>query len=207
MKRLSWSDPETITYIATQLHSGKIVLAEGDTVLGLLSDVSVQGVAQLNSIKKRFEKPYLVLAGTVQKVFAFIEIEPSRFFQIEKFINNCWPGPVTLIFKAKKGGFEPAQSPQGTIAIRVPQHAGLLQLLSHFQALFSTSANISGQPVPHTLEDVDSSIIDAVACVVMNDFQEQNSSMVPSTIIDCTGEKPVVVRQGAFDARQLLEFM
>ena len=207
MRILSWNNPETIDYVEKELHRGQVVLAEGDTVLGLLADVSEKGVAQLNYIKSRFAKPYLILVGSSKKVFDFIEIDKRKMFQIEKLINGCWPGPVTLIFRAKKGVFEPAQSPEGTIAIRVPNHAGLLQLLSQFDALFSTSANSSGAPVPSSIEQVDKVIMDAVACVVMNDAHEKEQSTVPSTIIDCTGEQLIVVRQGAFDVAKLADIM
>jgi len=201
MKRLFWGNQEAITYITKELQNGEVILAEGDTVLGLLADVSAKGVEQLNHIKKRSQKPYLILVGNSKKVFDFIEVDKEKFFQTEKLIYACWPGPVTLIFKAKEGIFPAAQTPEGTIAIRVPNHPGLLQLLSHFDALFSTSANSSGQPVPDSIEAVDASILDAVACIVVNDANKQ--STVPSTIIDCTGEKPVIVRQGAFDMSKL----
>lgn len=204
MKRLFWTNRDTIHHVEKELHNGEVILAEGDTVLGLLADVSAKGVAQLDHIKSRSHKPYLILVGNSKKVFDFIAIDPGKFFQTEKIINNCWPGPVTLIFKAKEGVFPAAQTPEGTIAIRVPNHPGLLQLLSHFDALFSTSANRSGQPVPGSIEEVDASILDAVACVVLNDNTEKEKSTLASTIIDCTKEKPVIVRQGAFDAHKLM---
>jgi tRNA A37 threonylcarbamoyladenosine synthetase subunit TsaC/SUA5/YrdC len=51
---------------------------------------------------------------------------------------------------------------------------------------------------------VDSSILDAVSCIVMNNAQKQAKLVLPSTIIDCTGDELVVVRQGAFDISSLL---
>ena len=205
MRKLSWSNPETTDYLEKELHNGGVVLAEGDTVLGLLVDVSEKGVAHLDCIKNRSKKPYLILIGSPQKVFDFIEIDQKKIFQVEKLINICWPGPVTLIFRAKQGVCEQARSEDGTIALRVPDHAGLLQLLARFEALFSTSANKGGAPVPEALEQVDSHISDSVACVVTND--EKSESTLPSTIIDCTGDKLKVVREGAFDSRQLADFM
>lgn len=199
MRRLFWGDGDTINYVAKELKEGSVVLAEGDTVVGLLADVSEKGVAQLNHIKSRLHKPYLVLVETKEKACKLIKSDGNKLFQIEKLMNMCWPGPVTLIFWAKEGILPAAQTSEGTIAIRVPDHQGLLQLLAHFDALFSTSANTSGQSVPSKLEDVDACILDAVACIVMNSDDEKGKLMVPSTIIDCTGEKPVVVRQGAFN--------
>jgi L-threonylcarbamoyladenylate synthase len=199
MEPLFWSNLATIESVAKVLQEGKVVLAEGDTVLGLLADVSEQGRAQLDHIKSRSQKPYLILIGSPQKAFDFIEIDADKIFQTEKLIKKCWPGPVTLIFKVKTDVPVYLQSVDGTVALRVPDHAGLLQLLSHFNGLFSTSANNSGQPVPHSIEEVDQSILQAVDCVVLNDAHKKTESVLPSTIIDCTGDELVVVRQGAFD--------
>src|SRR5260221_9427494 len=205
MKTLFWDNQATIDYLQKELHKGGVVLAEGDTVLGLLADVSEKGRTQLDSIKSRSKKPYLILVATTQKALDFIEIDAKKLFQTEKLMDKCWPGPVTLIFKAKTDIAPYAQSADGTVALRVPDHAGLQQLLPHFDGLFSTSANNSGQPVPATVEAVDSSILDAVACVVMNDNQKKTATTLPSTIIDCTGDGLVVVRQGAFDISKGLD--
>lgn len=205
MKTLFWGDQGAVEYIGKELHEGRVALAEGDTVLGLLADVSEKGREQLDAIKNRSKKPYLMLIGTSQKAFEFIEVDKERTFQIEKLINKCWPGPVTLIFKAKTDIVSYAKSADGTVALRVPDHAGLLQLLSHFDGLFSTSANNAGEPVPTGIEEVSDSILNAVSCFVMNDSQKRAGSVLPSTIIDCTGDTLVVVRQGAFDTSNLLD--
>lgn len=207
MRTLSWSNPETIDCLEKELRNGEVVLAEGDTVLGLLANVSEKGVAQLDSIKNRSKKPYLILIGRPQKVFDFIETDQKRFFQIEKLINICWPGPVTLIFKAKAGVLHLAQSVEGNIALRVPLHNGLLQLLARFDALFSTSANSSGQSVPSFLGAVNNTIISSVACTVVNDIYNNLQSTLSSTIIDCTGRQLVVVREGAFDVNKLVDMI
>jgi len=206
MRELFWSNPKAIDFLEKELHDGRVVLAEGDTVLGLLADVSEKGVVQLDHIKGRSQKPYLILVGDPKKAFNFIEIDPKKVFQVEKLINICWPGPVTLIFKAKNEVSSQAKSAQGNIALRIPDHAGLLQLLSRFDALFSTSANRSGQPVPNGLGQVDSHIKDSVACIVVNDAHERAESDLPSTIIDCTGDKLIVVRKGAFELTRLKSF-
>jgi L-threonylcarbamoyladenylate synthase len=207
MRILSWNNPETIDYIEKELHSGRVVLAEGDTVLGLLADVSEKGLAQLDQIKSRSKKPYLILIGSPQKVFDFIEIDPKKVIQTEKLINICWPGPVTLIFRAKAGLVSSSKSADGTIAIRVPDHAGLLALLAKIDALFSTSANSSGEPVPSSIEAVDSAIKSSVACIIENPPRAKSQSSLPSTIIDCTGDRLVVVREGAFDISKLVNLM
>jgi L-threonylcarbamoyladenylate synthase len=205
MKPLLWDDPGVAERIEKILSQGEVVLASGDTVLGLLADISVESFDRLNTIKSRSEKPYLLLVSHAEKALEFIEISSGLLFQFEKLAKNCWPGPVTLIFNAKKSIADGIKSPQGTIAIRVPDHQGLQKVLRHRQALFSTSANKSGNPVPTTIAQVDKEILDAVSGIVINRLE--GDSTLPSTILDCTGEKVVVVRQGAFPMERLKNFL
>lgn len=202
MTPLFWNNNNTIDYIENVLRDGGVILAEGDTVLGLLADISAKGRVSLDMIKSREKKPYLVLAENKEKALNFIKNDAEKVCQIEKLMNMCWPGPATLIFRGKPGSAVTSQD--GTIAIRVPDHAGLLMLLSRFEGLFSTSANLSGASVPANLEEVAPSIMQSVAGVVVNDGSAQ--STVPSTIIDCTGEKIKIVREGAFSVEKLAEF-
>jgi len=205
MKPLFWGNKLTLDLVKKELCDGMVVLSEGDTVLGLLADVSKVGYAKLDHIKSRERKPYLLLVANQEKALNLIEKSAIKICQIEKLLNICWPGPATLIFRAKATVPEGVKSPEGNVAIRVPDHAGLLQLLQHFDALYSTSANSSGKQVPACLEDVDQSIKQAVACIVLN--QNNTQSIVPSTIIDCTGQKIRIVRSGAFSVEKLKEFL
>lgn len=205
MKPLFWGSQSTLEQVEKELKDGNVVLAGGDTVFGLLADVSEVGYAKLDCIKKRSKKPYLLLVANQEKAFRLIEKNKTKICQIEKLINICWPGPATLIFRAKASVPQGVKSPEGNVAIRIPDHAGLLQLLQHFDALYSTSANTSGKEVPGTLQDVEDDIMQAVACVVLNENQAE--SIVPSTIIDCTGERIKIIRNGAFPVEKLAEFL
>ena len=85
----------------------------------------------------------------------------------------------------------------------MPNHAGLLSLLQHVPALFSTSANKSGQPVPTTIEALDVDILSSVAYIINDGEQGEAASTVPSTILDCTGEVIRVVREGAYSIERI----
>lgn len=205
MRTLLWGNHATIDLLKNELRQGRVVLGDGDTVLGLLADVSEEGVAQLNHIKSRSKKPYLVLVHDYKKALKFIQYDESKLLQTEKLMNICWPGPVTIIFRAKSDLPDFMKAADGTIALRVPKHDGLLQLLAHFDGLFSTSANSSGDPVPSSIEQVNDDIMHSVACIVLNnEYGSAQSAAIPSTIIDCTGDQLVVVRQGAFSVDALM---
>jgi len=103
------------------------------------------------------------------------------------------------------------KSPEGTIAIRVPDHAGLQNLLAHFPGLFSTSANCAGDPVPTSVAVIDPEILTRVAYVITDEPEsaqvEPGQKKAPSTIIDCTGPEVKIVREGAFSLAQLRKFV
>lgn len=187
---LSWQDSQTHFILEKQLKNNQIVLTSTDTVIGLLGQLSQASFEQINAIKKRTDKPYLVLVGSVAKAKKFMAADISG--QIQQLMATAWPGPLTLIVRAKPG-LPTFMTSTGAIAIRVPKHVGLLQLLQKFDGLFSTSANLAGEPVPVSLAAVDQSIKDAVAQLV--DGQQEET---PSTILDCTGDTIKLVRAGAY---------
>lgn len=207
MRSLLWNRSETIDLLEQELGKGGVVLAEGDTVLGLLANVSGNGARRLDHIKNRDKKPYLILVSDYKKALNLIDVPQDKLFQTEKLMNKCWPGPVTLIFSANRESDVYKKYSNGTFGIRVPHHNGLLQLLERFDALFSTSANSSGMPTPTTLQEVDATIMGAVEFVVLNNDTGDDAfkSTLPSTIIDCTGDQLVVVRHGAFPVDALTD--
>jgi L-threonylcarbamoyladenylate synthase len=197
--KLLWSQPQTTEILAYALKQGQLVVGSSDTVLGFLADVTPAGFARLNSIKQRAQKPYLILIGSKDKIDLFASMPLSGAAQ--KLVAACWPGPLTLIIKASEDLPDFMISPLGTVAIRMPAHDGLLELLQQFDGLFSTSANLTGQPVPATLEQLDARIIQSLAYIV--DDAKPQQAEVPSTIIDCSKVIPVIVREGAY-SRTLL---
>jgi L-threonylcarbamoyladenylate synthase len=205
MKPLFWDNSATLSLMQNELKKGEVLLAAGDTVLGLLADISMEGYLKLDDLKKRSQKPYLLLVENPKKALNFIEKSVENEIQIEKLMSNCWPGPLTLILRAKDCVPLGVKSSEGNVALRMPAHEGLLALLHHFDALYSTSANTSGKPVPGDLDQVETTILDGVACVVLN--EDQTAQMVPSTIIDCTGETVKIVREGAFAIDRLQEYL
>ena len=203
IKWLYWDDLGAIDRIEQALRAGKAVLGSSDTVFGLLAMPCQSGLRELDQIKQRADKPYLVLIGQKDKAELFVN--QQDIFQIENIINVCWPGPLTLILRAKAGVAQYMQSKDGTIALRVPNHTGLQQLLSRFDGLFSTSANRTGQPIPSTLDEIDKEILQQAACVVIDRMRPEHiqKEVRPSTILDCSGDEIKVIREGAYPVDQL----
>ena len=204
-RTLFWLDPLTIKLLAQSLDQGHVSLTSTDTILGLLAPLMQQGFDALNGIKKsRDGKAYLILISSIQKLEHFIDLAHLDNCVV-RALQRGWPGPLTVVFKAKTTLPEWLKGSDGTIALRCPNHQGLLTVLKNYDGLFSTSANLSGQPSPEKLEQVDAKILDNIDLIVLDD--QNASTSASSTLIDLSDvQKGIkVLRQGAFSSQQLKE--
>lgn len=200
---LRWDKQEDIEQLSKALNQKEVVVTTGDTVLGLMASLTQQGYDRINEIKQRAGKPHLLLIGSKQKLSHFVDQELSK--QTQQIINAAWPGPVTLIFKAKKDLPSYMKAENGTIAVRVPDHKGLLQLLQSHDGLFSTSANIHKEPVPATIDLLDYRIKEKIVATCVDSFDALDS--IPSTILDCSSGQVKVIRAGEALKHQLKNFI
>ncbi len=197
-----WNDPFVTKHIESDLLNGNIVLSSTDTVLGLMACFSKEGLEALNTLKGRdLFRANLVLVDSLQKASQLIVIPSGSI--IEK-LAQCWPAPLTLIGKACKGVDPSLCSSAGTIGVRIPNHLGLLGVLKKFDALFSTSANIHGEPIPTQILEISPRIKEGVSCMVFDDPFKERYEAVSSTIVDCTGDSLKVIRHGLFDIDSFL---
>ena len=189
---MSWNKKSDIVKISTLLKNEKVILCSSDTVLGLFGQLSFESKEKIDLIKNRKNKPYLIVTSSIEKMLPFIDQAIDS--NLDQLLKKHWPGPLTVIFKAKKTAPSWMKGDGNSIAVRVPKHAGLQELLKGFDGLFSTSANIAGEPLPGSLSDIDPLIKKGVSAIC-HDGMEQ--SFIPSTIIDVTDEVISVVRQGS----------
>ncbi len=175
------------------LGHDEVVIAASDTVLGLFAQLSEKSKQKLDIIKQRNLKPYIVLIKSTKMLNQFADQLLDATMQ--QIIDTYWPGPLTIIFKAKSTLPSWMVGVDGTIAIRIPDHAGLQKLLENFDGLFTTSANISDQPVPHNYAQINPIILDQVkmVCCDLNKIYDGPAS----TIIDFSSGSVKIVRLGA----------
>jgi len=197
-----WTRASDSINVIELLKKNKIILGTSDTILGFLAPLTQEGFDSLNSVKGRFAKPYIVLIGDPRKIDLFVEMPISP--AVKMLIDHCWPGPLTLIMKAKRELAPYLKSQDGTIALRMPDHQGLLSVLKEVDGLFSTSANKADMPVPLSIDAVDQEIKKQAAAIILDSPESQKSQSVrPSTILDCTGETIKVIREGAYPIEDL----
>lgn len=200
MKKLvyDWSDADILASVIQKLQIEKFIVAPSDTVLGLLAKASQGGFDALRVVKERENKPFLVLAPDGQAAEALCAHIQSD--AIKKLLLACWPGPLTVVCQARATVPPYLCSQAGTVAVRVPHHAILQQIMQSIGLLLSTSANKPGQPVPAHIEEVDQDIQRMAAMVIAGHSGDQ-----PSTILDITGTTPRIVREGVYTRSQLEE--
>ncbi len=194
-----WDEPSLIVNLKRVLQEGKIVAGTSDTVIGLLAPLTYEGKETLDSLKKRNDKPYIVMVSDAHTGLQFSAALGEA--RLQPLLKACWPGPLTIIVTADEKVPSSLKSATGAIALRVPHHAGLQAILSCYPGLFSTSANISGGAVPQSVAKLHGEIVDNVAMII--DDREQRESK-PSTIIDCTQPVAKIIREGAY-SRAMLE--
>jgi len=202
IKPLYWGSSATIKAILEVFSRGSAVVASSDTVLGLLAPATQGGRLELDRIKGRFDKPYIVFAADQDQAHSFVDwqqVSPS--LPLKKLMETCWPGPITFICPASQEISSFLGKNQHTIAIRVPKHEGMRMLMKKSGPLFSTSANRSGEAIPSTIEQIDAHMWSAISVVVVDEAQD--AQLPPSTIIDCTGDAIHIVREGAYPRAEL----
>jgi L-threonylcarbamoyladenylate synthase len=194
-RTLRWHQQKDLDIAANILRQGGVIAGTSDTVLGLLAATSHEGYLALNTIKRRGNKPYLILLNNTASFLHYAQ-KPTQGW-VYTLMEQFWPGPLTLILSARDGLPTWMQGSDSTVAIRIPNHAGLRALIDRVGPLFSTSANLAGHSVPLNIDEIDAIIVHQLGALINND---QAPSAVPSTMVDCTGDVPIIIRDGAIPA-------
>ena len=187
---------------AAALRSGRPVVLPTDTVYGLCATpYSEEPVRRAYRLKGRDPlQPSALLASDVDMLF---ECLPELRSRIGPVLRALLPGPLTLVVPNPARRYRWLTGARAdTIGVRVPQLPDPADaVLSRAGSVMATSANLPGGPDPARLEDVPPEILEGCATAI--DAGELPG--VPSTVIDLTGDDPVVLREGAVSAVEALE--
>ncbi|MCK0112324.1 L-threonylcarbamoyladenylate synthase [Ornithinimicrobium sp. F0845] len=201
------TDPETrdeaVARAAVVVREGKVVVLPTDTVYGVGADAFDQvAVAMVLAAKHRGrDVPPPVLVPTVRTVDG-LATEVPMYAKI--LMRQFWPGALTLVLRAQPTLAWDLGETNGTVALRMPDDILTLQVLTEVGPMAVTSANLTGQPPATTAEEAQAQLGGAVALYLDGGTRADSA---PSTIVDCTGEEPVVLRHGALPADRLREVL
>jgi tRNA threonylcarbamoyl adenosine modification protein (Sua5/YciO/YrdC/YwlC family) len=188
-------NPRHVRKVCDLLHAGGIIIYPTDTVYGLGCDIfhskSVEHIAFLKGVKP------------VNARFSFIVPDLSRLSDYTKPLNNSvfklmkanLPGPFTFILPANNRVPKILENKKKTVGIRIPDNKIILEIvkeLSH--PILTTSIHDNDEIIEYTTDPE----------VIYENFRGKIDLMVdggyggniPSTIVDCTGDEPLIVRQG-----------
>ena len=186
---------------AANLLAGNLVAFPTETVYGLGADAcNAEAVARIYSVKGRpADHPLIVHVASIDALGNWASDVPEYAIALAR---DYWPGPMTLVLNRSELAADFLTGGQNTVGVRIPDHAVALGLLETFEraggkGIAAPSANRFGQVSPTTALAVRNElgdymaegdlILDGGACDVG----------VESTIIDCTGDAPKILRPGA----------
>ena len=181
------------------VQQGGLVVLPTDTVYGVGVDAfTPQAVSALLAAKGRGRNiPPPVLVGSVRAAAALTE-SLGAFGQ--DLIDEFWPGPLTLVFRASSTLKWDLGDTLGTVAVRMPLHAVALDLLRRTGPMAVSSANVHGSAAATTAAEAEAQLGAAVSVYLDGG---QCADNVPSTILDLTGTVPRMLRAGAVTVDQL----
>lgn len=184
------------------LKSGGVIIYPTDTIYGLGCDIynpsAIERIARIKNIDVK------------KAQFAFVCSDLSHISDYTKSINtpvfrllkNALPGPYTFILNASKQVPKLMKTKKDTVGIRVPDHKICHTIVEQLgNPIMSTSLpmdeDVEYYTDPEMMEDRFGKLVDAV-------IDSGHGTITPSTVIDCTGNTPELIREGAGDWENLL---
>ena len=188
---LSAGDKKARHKAHAKLRAGGTVAFPTDTVYGLGADAfSTSAILKLFEIKQRpHNQAIAVLLGGSDQL-RLVTKNPNRAAMT--LAEQYWPGALTLVVP-RHPDLPEILSPKPTLGLRIPDHPAALALLRLTGPLAVTSANLSGQPNTTTAQEVLAQL-DGKIDLLLDGGETPGGT--PSTVVDMTGEHPVVLRQG-----------
>lgn len=186
---------EVINKAIAVLKNGGIVAYPTESFYGLGVKYDIEpALKRLYEIKKRpQEKAMPLIIGSMEELFL---ITDSVNESASDLINRFWPGPLTILFRARSGLSEYIVS-KNKVAVRIPGESFALRLARAAGfPITSTSANISGMPPADSASMVSDYFEKDIDLIIDGG---KTKGRLPSTIVDITGDMPKTIRQGPID--------
>jgi L-threonylcarbamoyladenylate synthase len=190
--------PVALRHAVDILNHGGLVVFPTDTVYGL---------AALPYQSEFVERLYVVKGRNSARAIALLISDPGELARVSngpsatamRLAERFWPGPLTLVV-TRNPSLPDVLSPQPTIGVRIPDHPVALELLRMTGPLAVTSANLSGQDNTNTAQEALGQLRGRVDLVIDGG---RTPGGIPSTVVDCTGSEPVILREGPISDREI----
>ena len=197
---LSIQDPQAIPMAAEIIAQGGLIVFPTDTIYGIAANPwCAPAIRDIYLAKQRpIEKAIPLLIGSFDQLNLITDRLNQRMLNLA---SAFWPGSLTLILP-KKPGLPDEISQYPTLGVRMPDHPFTLALLQCIGPLATTSANISGSLNPLNAQDVLSQL-NGLVDLILDGGQTPGDRA--STVVDCTRDELVILRQGPISLEALQE--
>lgn len=184
--------------LRTILENGGAVILPTETVYGLFAQaLNEDAVNRVYQLKQRpRDKAMNLNVSNLNDIYFFSQNTP---FFLEKLYNRFMPGPLTIILKANEKVPFWVNSGLDTVGFRLPNHEQTLRLISETGPLIGPSANISGNESGKKFSDIQAQF--SVDLPGIED--DQALTGIDSTILDLSGQKARILRQGAISREEI----
>ncbi|MEG3335952.1 L-threonylcarbamoyladenylate synthase [Streptococcus suis] len=188
----------TMDKLRTILENGGAVVLPTETVYGLFAQaLNEDAVNRVYQLKQRpRDKAMNLNVSNLNDIYFFSQNTP---FFLEKLYNRFMPGPLTIILKANDNVPFWVNSGLDTVGFRLPNHEQTLRLISEAGPLIGPSANISGNESGKKFSDIQAQF--PVDLPGIED--DQALTGIDSTILDLSGQKARILRQGAISREEI----
>jgi len=193
--------PETRERASRIVKDGGLVAFRTDTFYGVGADPFNPAALELiNALKGRDGKPILVLVADAADAERLIA-ERTRTFEL--LAARHWPGALTLVALARAEAPELLTAGTGTVGVRLPDDVEARAIVRACGGLLTaTSANPPGRPPARTAAEVADYFPEGLGLVIDGGATRTE---LPSTVIDVTGTKPRLIREGVVTCEELRE--
>jgi len=187
------TSPESIAAAVAVLRRGGLVGLPTETVYGLAADAENElAVRRIFAVKGRpSTHPLIVHVAHATAIESWVSTVPPEAYRLA---SAFWPGPLTLVLRRSARASDAVTGGQDTVALRVPGHPVALAVLRAFDGgVAAPSANRFGRVSPTRAEHVRADLGSDVDLVLDGG---QARVGVESTIVDLSGEEPLLLRPG-----------
>ena len=193
---------QPLVLAAEVIQAGGVIVYPTETIYGIGANAwNSAAVSRVQKIKHRSDpKPILVVVDSAEAA-AGVTAEIPRMAR--PFMDRFWPGPLTLVMKASLLLPEALTLGRGTIGVRIPSNPVCLRLLALCGCpLTSTSANLSGEKTASAPEEIERHLGQGIDLYLNAGVLPE---AIPSTVLDVTGDRPKLIREGAIRFHQLTD--
>lgn len=186
---------EALRLAVHMLADGALVVLPTDTVYGLAARAFDRSAV---------EAAYMAKCRSVDKKLPLLIAEPEDLWLygrdtklcVDQLVRRFWPGALTVVVDAAHDLPPWLVDERDGVALRCPDHGFVRDVIRGLgEPIVATSANLAGGPEATTVGELPDELLESVDLVV----DDGPGSVTPSTVVDCRGEEPVVLRDGTVD--------